>query len=115
MIGQHVSHGCIRMHNKDVENLYEKVSCGTKVILYGGPSGLLYNRFKPLVPGSTGSDVFEVQQRLKNLGYYPYNIDGRYGEAMKSSIIKFRKDNKLNIDYKVDQQVYKLLGLSPFE
>lgn len=115
IIGQHASHGCIRMHNRDVEDLYEKVSCGTSVMIYGGPYGLMYNHFRTLVPGNTGSDVFEVQQKLKNIGYYPYNIDGKYGEAMKSSIMKFRKDNNLKISHNIDYEVYKLLGILPFE
>lgn len=31
LIGEAVSHGCIRMHNKDVVKLFEKVSIGTPV------------------------------------------------------------------------------------
>ncbi|MDJ1183690.1 L,D-transpeptidase [Roseofilum casamattae] len=33
LIGQAVSHGCVRMHNKDVLALYEQVELGTKVIV----------------------------------------------------------------------------------
>ncbi|MBW4439934.1 MAG: L,D-transpeptidase [Plectolyngbya sp. WJT66-NPBG17] len=33
LIGQAVSHGCIRMRNKDVTALFEKVSIGTPVIV----------------------------------------------------------------------------------
>lgn len=32
-IGQAISHGCVRMHNKDVIALYEKVKLGTQVIV----------------------------------------------------------------------------------
>ena len=32
-IGKNISHGCIRMHNKDVEWLYNQVSIGTTVII----------------------------------------------------------------------------------
>ena len=32
-IGGFVSHGCIRMYNKDVMDLYERVSFGTKVVV----------------------------------------------------------------------------------
>lgn len=32
-IGQSVSKGCIRMHNRDVESLFAKVSTGTPVII----------------------------------------------------------------------------------
>jgi lipoprotein-anchoring transpeptidase ErfK/SrfK len=34
-IGRYASHGCIRMHNEDVEALYDLVPVGTKVIIVG--------------------------------------------------------------------------------
>lgn len=33
LIGEAVSHGCVRMRNQDIEALYEKVSVGAKVIV----------------------------------------------------------------------------------
>ncbi|QOR65396.1 L,D-transpeptidase [Cytobacillus suaedae] len=33
-IGKYVSNGCVRMHNKNVENLFNKVPVGTKVYIY---------------------------------------------------------------------------------
>jgi len=36
-IGKYASHGCIRMHNKDVEDLFNLVSVGTSVELTGEP------------------------------------------------------------------------------
>jgi hypothetical protein len=33
-IGQSVSHGCVRMHNEDVERLYPMVPVGTAVYIY---------------------------------------------------------------------------------
>ncbi len=35
-IGNHVSHGCVRMLNEDVEELYDVVPLGTKVIIVDG-------------------------------------------------------------------------------
>jgi lipoprotein-anchoring transpeptidase ErfK/SrfK len=32
-IGRFVSHGCIRMHNRDVLDLYARVSVGTQVVV----------------------------------------------------------------------------------
>jgi len=32
-IGHFVSHGCIRMHNADIEDLYSRVSVGTRVVV----------------------------------------------------------------------------------
>lgn len=34
-IGRYASHGCIRMHNEEVEQLYDLVPVGTKVIIVG--------------------------------------------------------------------------------
>jgi lipoprotein-anchoring transpeptidase ErfK/SrfK len=34
-IGRNASHGCIRMRNRDVEELFEMVSVGDAVELYG--------------------------------------------------------------------------------
>lgn len=36
-IGKYASHGCIRMRNKDVEDLFEHVQVGTPVELVGDP------------------------------------------------------------------------------
>ncbi|HYA06482.1 MAG TPA: L,D-transpeptidase [Xanthobacteraceae bacterium] len=32
-VGHFVSHGCIRMHNTDIEDLYSRVSVGTRVVV----------------------------------------------------------------------------------
>jgi len=32
-VGHFVSHGCIRMHNADIEDLYSRVSIGTRVVV----------------------------------------------------------------------------------
>ncbi|MGB8462247.1 MAG: L,D-transpeptidase family protein, partial [Priestia megaterium] len=32
-IGKYVSHGCVRMHNADVEELFNKVAVGTSVTI----------------------------------------------------------------------------------
>lgn len=36
-IGTAASHGCVRMHNREVEELFEWVQVGTKVIIHNGP------------------------------------------------------------------------------
>ncbi|MBY7738570.1 hypothetical protein DXC69_08235 [Paenibacillus polymyxa] len=46
-IGQHQSHGCIRMRNHDVLELYNLVPLGTKLTIYGhvlGESDQMYKR-----------------------------------------------------------------------
>ena len=114
-IGGSTSQGCIRMFNKDVEELYNMIGYGTTVIIYGGPYCLLNNTPRTLVPGNTGADVYEVQKRLKYMGYYEYGLDGIYGENMRRSILKFKKDNKLEITNDINSSCYKLLKIEPFE
>lgn len=114
-IGGLTSHGCIRMYNKDVEELYSRVPCGTIVIIYGGPYDMLSNNFRTLIPGNRGSDVYEVQRRLRDIGYYSGNIDGIYGEVMKGDILRLRKDNRLPLSTTIDSSIYKLLNIKPFE
>ena len=38
-IGRYASHGCIRMQNEEIEDLFERVPVGTKVLVVGSPSG----------------------------------------------------------------------------
>ena len=114
-IGAAQSLGCIRMLNRDVEDLYNRVGHGTTVVIYGGPYGIFINNFRTLAPGDRGSDVFEVQRKMKNAGYYPWNLDGVYGDNMKSQVVKFRKDNKLSITHNIDVEFYNKIGMRSFE
>lgn len=114
-VGGYASLGCIRMINKDVEELYKMVGYGTTVVIYGGPYNMFINEFRALIPGDTGADVFEVQRRLKERGYYNGNLDGIYGEGMKTQIIKFRKDNKLKVSHNIDKEFYNALDMNAFE
>jgi hypothetical protein len=110
-IGHSASHGCIRMFNKDIDDLYKYVDYGTFVVIYGGPYGPFGNGFRTLKPGDTGSDVYYVQKVMKQKGYYSGNINGIYGEQMKRCVIKFRMDNNLGISHNIDASVYKALGI----
>lgn len=114
-IGGAESLGCIRMHNNDVEDLYKRVECGTSVVIYGGPYGMFSNNFRTLTPGDRGADVFEVQRRMKNIGYYPGTLDGIYGDSMKHYVVKFRKEKNLSITHTLDREFYKKLDITSFE
>ena len=43
LIGEAVSHGCVRMYNRDVEDLYNRASVGSRIIV-------TYNRYKTSKP-----------------------------------------------------------------
>lgn len=110
-IGSEASHGCIRMFNSDIEELFEYVKHGMTVTIYGGPYGPFEKGLKTLKPGDRGAAVYEVQRRMKDRGYYPGYIDGIYGEGMKKYVIKFRKDNNLNPSHDVDFEFYNKLDI----
>ncbi len=110
-IGSEASHGCIRMFNKDIEELYEYVNHGMTVIIYAGPNDPFENGLKTLKPGNRGSAILEVQRKMKEKGYYPGDLDGIYGDDMKQYVIKFRKDNNLTISHNIDYEFYEKLGI----
>ncbi|WP_338031204.1 L,D-transpeptidase family protein [Clostridium paridis] len=110
-IGSEASHGCIRMFNKDIEELYEKVSYGMIVTIYAGPYGPFGKGLKILKPGDRGADVLEIQRILKEKGYYFGKVDGVYGETMKKSIMEYRLENNLSINHFIDKELYKSLGI----
>ncbi len=62
--------------------------------------------------GSTGSEVKEVQRRLKLWGYYNGSVDGVFGAGTKSAVIAFQKKNGLKADGVVGKSTYKALGMT---
>ena len=65
-----------------------------------------------LKQGSKGSEVKEVQRRLKNWGYYKGSVDGVFGAGTKSAVIAFQKKNGLTADGVVGKATYKALGMT---
>lgn len=110
-IGYNASHGCIRMRNDDIEELYNLVKYNTPVTIEGGPYGPFNYGFRILRPGDRGADVREVESRLKEQGYYHGALDGIYGDSLKRAVIKFREDKKLPKEDKIDYMFYKKLGI----
>jgi len=104
-IGKEASHGCIRMFNEDVIKLYDIVPVGTSVKIYGNVSlgRILKLGIQP------GYDVSSVQQILATLGYFPYDIDGVFGNLTQEAVRKFQQDNGLSPDGIVGPQTYEKL------
>lgn len=103
-IGTAASHGCVRMQNQDVIDLYSRVEIGTPVQIIGAAAlGRL------LQVGSSGPDVREVQQRLQFLGYFRGDVDGVFGPVTETAVKNFQKDNGLEPDGIVGPQTYDRL------
>lgn len=61
--------------------------------------------------GSRGSEVRNIQTRLKNWGYYTGSIDGIYGTATKNAVIAFQKKNGLTADGIAGPKTLEKIGL----
>ena len=111
-IGSYASHGCIRMLNRHVEDLYERINPHDPVIILGNPFTYQEVPWRTLVAGDKGSDVQILQELLKLKGYYAGPIDGIFGRQMEKAVIKFRADYDLPYDNRINQDIYRLLGIN---
>ena len=62
--------------------------------------------------GAKGSEVKEVQRRLKQWGYYNGAVEGVFGAGTKKAVIAFQKKNGLTADGVVGKSTYKALGMN---
>ncbi len=114
-IGRAASHGCIRMYNKDIRELYAIVPVGTVVIIKNGPFGPFGSGFRSIKPGDRGADVLAVQQRLKELGYFDGQESGIFEDNLKHALYKFQAENKLKIKNTITREDYNAMGFWEFE
>lgn len=62
--------------------------------------------------GSTGSEVTQIQTRLKKWGYYKGTVDGNYGSKTKAAVVYFQKKNGLTADGVVGTATLRALGIA---
>lgn len=62
--------------------------------------------------GSSGSEVRQIQTRLKSWGYYKGNVDGVYGTQTKNAVIYFQKSNGLTADGIAGTATLRAIGIS---
>lgn len=96
------SKGCIRMRNKEVQELY-------KMIPYNTPVTIVYENipFCSMRDGDSGSDVLHMESALKKLGYYNGSEDGVFGSTLEKSVMKFQKDHGLYQNGIINISTYK--------
>lgn len=83
-------------------------------ILYSG-TFVLIDAFSPseeIVVTASQSENKQIQQKLKDLGYYYGNIDGILGSQSVTAIKNFQRDYGLTVDGIVGPNTLKALGLS---
>ena len=108
-IGQFASHGCIRMRNKDVEELFEWVQINTPVRIEGRKIKVQ----RELKYKSMGSDVVALQMKLKELGYLSAQerADGIFGKATEVAVKRFQTEKGWQPDGIVNRQLLDIIGL----
>lgn len=97
LIGRNVSHGCVRMRNRDVEDLFEWVELNTPVRIDGPILGREGLNYRILVRGSVGSLVQLVQNRLASGGYYKGVQNGIFDYALEEAVKQYQTENDLEI------------------
>ena len=113
--GRPVSHGCIRLRDEDAEFIAKNCKAGTYVKIFR--SGVEDTNLRALLYEETyiqggektyaeflgfsendlgrscvGSEVLDLQYRLKDLGYYNGEMDGVYGASTINSVIALQND-----------------------
>ena len=61
--------------------------------------------------GSRSEEVRNIQQVLKEQGYYNGKIDGIFGTATKNAVISFQKNNGLAADGIVGEKTLRAMGI----
>lgn len=59
--------------------------------------------------GSEGEDVFWLQSRLKELGFYPGTVTGQYREGTRDAVKAYQRQNKLSQNGNADKKTLELL------
>ena len=109
-VGWASSHGCIRMNNKDVENLYKILPYGTKVTIINGPYGPFGTGFRNLQSGMYGQDVMQIQLKLKELGFFNGIPNGKFGIETERAVILYCKKNNLYVRKTISPELQMHMG-----
>lgn len=109
-IGRAASHGCFRMHNRHVEEIFPWIPVGTKVTVVGKQKSLPAEKRRVIRPGSSGQDLVFVQLRLREMGFYIGLPDARYGYMTGIAINYLKTLHGLPADGIIDEETYRILG-----
>lgn len=109
-VGWNSSHGCIRMNNNEVKELYEYIPIGTKVIIVDGVYGNFGRGFRYLESGMYGADVYEIQNRLKELGFFNSQPNGKFGKETEISVQKYCRANNLYVRKTISPELQQHMG-----
>jgi hypothetical protein len=87
-IGTRTSHGCIRMFNQHVLELYGLVKLGTPVKIIGDLPQV--SPRKEVGRNNSGRDIVAFQFALRKAGFEPGIVDGRFGVDMERAVYRLQ-------------------------
>jgi len=114
-IGSASSHGCIRMFNSDIKELYNMVPLGTTVIITNGCFGPFGRGFDEINPGDRGADVLAIQRKLQSLGFFKGELTGVYEDDLKHALHSFQRSSGLEAKNTITKEDFLKMGLREFE
>ncbi|WP_049754144.1 L,D-transpeptidase family protein [Heliomicrobium modesticaldum] len=106
-VGKSVSGGCFRMHNRDVEELFEWIPLRTVVRVIDSQKVKLSKSAYKI--GMTGQEVARIQFRLQEKGFSPGLADGRFGAEMEKAVRNFQKQQQISETGVIDEATLRLL------
>lgn len=106
-IGNFASHGCIRMRNKDIEELFEWVPVGTPVRI----EDKMVPIQRTLKVQSMGADVVQLQVKLRELGYLEGRANGYFNQDTEEAVKRFQFHKGLKVTGVADRKTIDYLGL----
>ncbi|MGL4774055.1 MAG: L,D-transpeptidase family protein [Clostridium sp.] len=114
-IGKMASGGCIRMYNGHIKELFNLVSYDTIVVVTAGPSFRFSPYTRTIRPNFRGTDVFEVQRRLKDLGYFKGTVNGIYEYTLEIPVLRYKRDYNIKGGTEITPEFLDSIGLMRFE
>ncbi|MDR3590032.1 MAG: L,D-transpeptidase family protein [Negativicutes bacterium] len=106
-IGRYSSHGCIRMRNRDVEELFEWTPIGTKVTIVGRKVRVQ----RRLQYQMSGADVVVLQMKLKEMGFLEGRADGLFGTSTEAAVRAYQVTQGLEPTGVADKRMAEQLGI----
>ncbi len=100
------------MNNSEVAELYKMVPIGTKVTIIDGVYGTFGKGLRNLKSGMYGSDVLEIQKKLKKLGFFNGNPNGKFGVETEKAIQKYCKANGLTLGKTINIELQEHMGFN---